>query len=67
MLATYDLRPHEVFRIANTKGIANDTGKITILEDSKTGRRDVWPLPNEWRSQFNLAEVVFPRIRIEGR
>jgi integrase len=67
MLATYGLRPHEVFRIANTNGIATDTGKISILDDSKTGRRDVWPLPDRWRSQFNLAEVAFPKIRIEGR
>ncbi|MFQ4136704.1 hypothetical protein PGN35_010320 [Nodosilinea sp. PGN35] len=67
MLATYGLRPHEVFRIANTKGIATDTGKISILDDSKTGRRDVWPLPDRWRSQFNLTDVVFPKIRFEGR
>jgi integrase len=67
MLATYGLRPHEVFKIANYKGITSPNGKITILDDSKTGRRDVWPLPDKWRSRFNLAEVVLPAIRIEGR
>lgn len=67
MLATYGLRPHEVFRIANPATISSETGKITILDDSKTGRRDVWPLPDRWRGQFDLAKVILPRIRIEGR
>ncbi|MBE7384456.1 MAG: hypothetical protein F6J95_023955 [Leptolyngbya sp. SIO1E4] len=67
MLATYGLRPHEVFRIADTSKIASETGKITILEETKTGMRDVWPLPNRWRSCFNLAEVVLPNIKIKGR
>lgn len=67
MLATYGLRPHEVFKIADPKGIASPNGKITVLEDSKTGRRDVWPLPNKWRSRFNLAQQVMPAVRIEGR
>lgn len=67
MLATYGLRPHEVFRIADHKGIASPTGKISILDDSKTGGRDVWPLPDKWRAQFNLTTVVLPDIRFEGR
>ena len=67
MMATYGLRPHEAFRIANLKGVGSPTGKITILDESKTGRRDVWPLPDKWREQFNLAAVVLPNITIEGR
>ncbi|HEY9762373.1 MAG TPA: hypothetical protein V6D07_07595 [Trichocoleus sp.] len=67
MLATYGLRPHEVFKIADHQGISSPTGKITVLDDSKTGRRDVWPLPDKWRHQFGLANVVMPQIRIEGR
>ncbi len=67
MLATYGLRPHEVFKIANPGGIAKPNGKITILDDSKTGRRDVRPLPDKWRSRFNLAHMVLPAVRIEGR
>jgi integrase len=67
MLATYGLRPHEAFRIVDSRKIGSDTGKITILEDSKTGVRDVWPLPDRWRLRFNLAEVVLPNIQIEGR
>ena len=67
MLATYGLRPHEVFKIANSKSIASSTGKISMVDDSKTGARDVWPLPDKWRTRFNLAEVVLPDIQIEGR
>lgn len=67
MLATYGLRPHEAFKVADPEDIASSTGKITILDDSKTGRRDVWPLPDEWRSRFNLAEMALPNIVIEGR
>ncbi|PSN16262.1 hypothetical protein C7293_03385 [filamentous cyanobacterium CCT1] len=67
MLATYGLRPHEVFKLARDRGLASETGRITILDDSKTGRRDVWPLPDKWRHQFNLADVVLPNVRIEGR
>lgn len=67
MLATYGLRPHEVFRIVDTRKIATETGKITIQAETKTGARDVWPLPDRWRSRFNLGEVVYPNIVIEGR
>ncbi|MEM1242166.1 MAG: hypothetical protein AAGI45_20220 [Cyanobacteria bacterium P01_H01_bin.26] len=67
VMATYGLRPHEVFGIINHKGIATDTGKITIRDESKTGRRDVWPLPDAWRHKFNLKNVVMPNIQIEDR
>ena len=67
MLATYGLRPHEVFRIADTRKVASRTGKITILEETKTGARAVWPLPDKWRSRFDLANMVLPNIKIEGR
>ena len=67
MLATYGLRPHEVFKIADTKGISTPNGKISVMDDSKTGRRDVWPLPDKWREKFNLTEVVMPNIKMEGR
>jgi hypothetical protein len=66
MLAVYGLRPHEIFKIADYEGIGTDTGKITILDDSKTGRRDVWPLPDKWRHDFNLAQVVMPNVNLEG-
>lgn len=64
MLATYGLRPHEVFRIADYGGIGSETGQISIIDDSKTGARDVWPLPDKWRHQFELANVTLPNIRI---
>jgi integrase len=67
MLATYGLRPHEVFRIASFATIGSETGKITILDESKTGRRDVWPLPEKWRVEFDLGKVIFPKVKIEGR
>jgi len=66
MLATYGLRPHEAFRIA-PQGLDSVTGKIAILEDSKTGRRDVWPLPEKWRYLFELDQIRLPNVRVEGR
>ncbi len=67
MMAVYGLRPHEVFNIINTKDLASDTGKISVRDETKTGRRSVWPLPEKWRHQFNLADVTFPNIKFEGR
>ena len=67
MMATYGLRPHEIYAIVNPKSVATETGKITIRDDSKTGRRDVWPLPDQWRQRFNLTKIVMPNIRYEGR
>ncbi|MEM9485614.1 MAG: hypothetical protein AAGA83_18210 [Cyanobacteria bacterium P01_F01_bin.116] len=67
MVATYGLRPHEVFGIVDHKGIGIGKGKVTIKDDSKTGQRDIWPLPDRWRHQFNLKTVVMPNIRFEGR
>ncbi|NEZ61091.1 hypothetical protein [Adonisia turfae] len=67
MMATYGLRPHEIFAIIDPVGVATKTGKISIAEDSKTGQRDVWPLPDRWRERFNLANVIMPNIRYEGR
>jgi len=58
MLATYGLRTHEVFRLSDSRSISSSTGKISILDNSKTGARDVWPLPDKWRLQFRLEEVV---------
>ena len=55
MLATYGLRPHEVFKIVDTKGISTPNGKISVMDDSKTGRRDVLPQPDKWREKFNLT------------
>ncbi len=66
MLATYGLRPHEAFKVA-PQGLDAATGKIAILDDSKTGRRDVWPLPERWRYLFELDKVKLPNIRIAGR
>ena len=67
VIATYGLRPHEVFHIIDVKNINSPNGKISIPEETKTGYRDVWPLPNKWREKFRLADVVFPAIRVEGR
>ena len=67
MMAAYGLRPHEVFAIVDPKGVSSSNGKIVIKDDSKTGRRDVRPLPDKWRELFNLSKVILPNIKIEGR
>jgi len=59
MLATYGLRPHELFWIDfNNWG---SSGIVTLL-DGKTGPRRVWPIFPEWVEDFELLEVSLPKI-----
>ncbi len=59
MLATYGLRPHELFHLDLQR---LETGNFTVkVQDGKTGERIVFPLYPEWVEQFNLLEVRVPK------
>lgn len=64
MLATYGLRNHEVFRL-DFGAIARGDYIINISENSKTGSRSVWPCYPEWFEEFQLENVVLPKVDLD--
>jgi integrase len=61
MLATYGLRPHELFHLDLTK-----MPVIRVLENTKSGARLVYPVPSRWVQHFDLANRSFPNFEIVG-
>jgi integrase len=59
MMATYGLRNHEVFKLD-----LSDFPIVQVLEDTKTGFREVWPCYEEWAIEWQLNEPVFPPIKL---
>lgn len=68
MLATYGLRPHEVFAIDIESFIdpANVLHELKLdeatTEGIKTGERTVFPLHPEWVELFDLKNVKIPKL-----
>ena len=58
MLATYGLRPHELFYL-DLEEFSQGGGVLRVLA-GKTGARRVWPLHPEWVEEFSLSEVKLP-------
>ena len=58
MLATYGLRPHELFHL-DLEEFPHSGGVLRVLA-GKTGARRVWPLHPEWVEQFGLMDVKLP-------
>lgn len=59
MLATYGLRPHELFHLDYQR---LKTGNVILkVLDGKTGARTVFPLYPEWFERFNLSDVLLPK------
>lgn len=58
MLATYGLRPHEVFHLDFERFT---TAKLVRIIDGKTGPRTVFPLYPEWVERFNLLDIRLPK------
>lgn len=63
MIATYGLRPHEVFRL-NLDAISSGAMVIEVQENTKTGFRRVWPCYPEWFEQFGLSQVILPQVNV---
>lgn len=67
MIATYGLRPSEVFRL-DLDRFNEETDALRVLPTTKTGARVTYPLPPEWRTEFKLWDVTLPNLeRIEER
>lgn len=58
MLATYGLRPHEVFHL-DLEHFPTQAGVLRVME-GKTGERRVWPLHPEWVEYWQLMDVKVP-------
>jgi len=61
ILATYGLRPHELFQL--------DLSQFPIIathEDTKTGSRKVWPVPSDWVELFDLGDRHWPNFKLNG-
>lgn len=64
MIATYGLRPHEVFRLDLDLLRAGDE-VCHVGDDTKTGFRRTWPYHPEWVEQFNLKAPIIPGIKLD--
>ena len=68
MLATYGLRPHEIFavNVEMFTDSSNDLYAVTLDESLtdgvKTGERVIFPLHIEWVKLFNLQNVQMPKL-----
>lgn len=60
MLATYGLRPHEIFHLDMSR--VKSESILRVLEDTKTGSRLVWPRIPEWVEEFKLWDVHLPDV-----
>jgi len=57
MMATFGLRPHEVFFCE-----FNDEYSVRVLNETKTGSRIAWAVQPEWVAEWNLMEVQRPKV-----
>jgi hypothetical protein len=67
VLATYGLRPQELFAINLEKSFNPETDYWLYLDQAatdglKTGNRLVAPLHPDWVERFNICEVVYPPL-----
>lgn len=60
MMATYGLRNHEVFKLD-----LSEFPIVKVLEDTKTGAREVWPCFPEWAEWWNLGNRLLPGVDLE--
>lgn len=59
MLATYGLRPHELF-LLDYQRLEAGNAMLKVL-DGKTGARTIFPLYPEWFEQFGLSDIRLPK------
>lgn len=60
--AAFGLRNHEIFRLDVTQ---ITEGVVTVSENSKTGKRQIYACPFEWVERWRLAEVAMPAMDLE--
>ena len=59
-IATYGLRPHEVYRLNTSLLQSGEQEYVRVQKNSKTGERDVFPVWPEWVDEFGLRDVRLP-------
>lgn len=59
MIATFGLRPHEVFRL-DCSDLSAPIPTVFVEEDSKTGSRIVYPMFENWIDLWGLRELKPP-------
>lgn len=64
VMATYGVRNHEAFFL-DTSRLIEEPAVVTVLR-GKTGRRLVYPYPQQWVELMNIREVRKPRTKVEG-
>lgn len=57
MMATYGLRNHECFKVD-----LSEFPIVYVLEETKTGSREVWPCYPEWAEDWGLNKPLLPDI-----
>ena len=62
LMATYGLRPHEVFYLDDEE-LRQGGVMLTVLDGTKTGRRQAFPLHEEWVEYFDLRNLQLPEKR----
>lgn len=60
MMAVYGLRNHEVFKLD-----LSEFPIVHVLEETKTGSREVWPCYPEWADEWGLAAQQLPPIQLD--
>lgn len=63
MLATYGLRPHEIFHLDCSE--IKENGVVSVLKDTKTKERVCYPCPSVWVEKFELWNVCCPNYNYE--
>jgi integrase len=66
MMATYGIRPHELFHL-DTQDLEQGGYVLKVLENTKTGFREVRPYHLEWVDQFGLRQKRLPAINVIGK
>jgi integrase len=64
MLATYGIRPHELFNFDHAE-FQRDPTRLEILPETKTGARTTWGFMPEWVELFSLLKM--PVCTSEGK
>ena len=60
VMACYGLRNHEVFHLD-----LESFPIVKVLEDTKTGYREVWPCYPEWAERWQLQERQLPPVQLD--
>jgi integrase len=64
VMATYGIRNHEAFRL-DLDELRAGNPILRVLDETKTGYREIWPCYPEWVQAFEVAKVGLPNINLD--